>query len=42
MGIQVVSGATLMCTFGTAPSSLMVLPANLVQAGGMPAAGRVT
>ena len=38
MGIQVVSGATLMCTFGTAPSSLMVLPANLVQAGGMPAA----
>ena len=38
MGIQVVSGATLMCTFGTAPRSLMVLPANLVQAGGMPAA----
>lgn len=38
MGLQVVSGALLACSFGTAPSSLMVLPANLVNAGGPPAA----
>jgi len=35
---QVCSGALLMCTFGVAPSSLVVAPANRVNAGGMPAA----
>ena len=38
MGIQVVMGATLMCSFGTAPSSLSVLPASMVQACSMAAA----
>ena len=38
MGLQVVAGATLTCTFGAAPSVLMVLPANCVMAGGPPAA----
>lgn len=38
MGLQVVSGATLSCSFGTAPSSFVVLPTNLVNAGKMPAA----
>ncbi|MCB0376615.1 MAG: DUF4280 domain-containing protein [Sinomicrobium sp.] len=35
---QVCMGATLMCSFGTAPSSMMVLPANRVTACKMPAA----
>ncbi|RKH10772.1 DUF4280 domain-containing protein [Corallococcus sp. CA053C] len=32
MGIQVAAGATLMCTFGVAPSTLVVLPKNKVMA----------
>jgi hypothetical protein len=35
---QVVSGATLACTFGVAPSTLTVLPANRVQCSKVPAA----
>lgn len=35
---QVVAGATLMCTFGMAPSSLIVLPVNKTMVGGPPAA----
>lgn len=38
MGMQVVSGALLMCSFGAAPSSLMVLPASKTLVGGPPAA----
>lgn len=38
MPIQVVNGATLMCTMGMAPSVLTVLPVNRVMSGGMPAA----
>lgn len=38
MGIQVVTGAMLMCSFGMAPSTLTVLPTNRTMAGGMPAA----
>jgi hypothetical protein len=38
MGLQVVSGATLMCTFGAAPGTLTVLPVNRTMVGGMPAA----
>lgn len=38
MPIQVVNTAQLMCTFGAAPSVFVVLPANRVMAGGMPAA----
>ncbi|KFE65398.1 DUF4280 domain-containing protein [Hyalangium minutum] len=37
MGAQVVMGATLQCSFGVAPSTLMVLPANRVM-GSTPAA----
>ena len=37
MGAQVVMGATLQCSFGAAPSTLMVLPANHVL-GATPAA----
>ena len=37
MGCQVCMGATLKCTFGAAPSSLVVLPTNRVLAT-MPAA----
>jgi hypothetical protein len=37
MGAQVVMGATLQCSFGVAPSSLMVLPTNRVL-GSTPAA----
>jgi len=33
MGIQVCMGATLQCSFGAAPSSLVVLPANRVMTG---------
>lgn len=35
---QVVNGALLQCSFGAAPSSLGVLPTNMVNVGGMPAA----
>ena len=38
MGIQVVSGAMMMCTLGVAPSALNVLPANRTMCGGQPAA----
>jgi hypothetical protein len=38
MPIQVVSGASLACTFGAAPSTLMVLPATGVTCSKMPAA----
>lgn len=38
MPIQVVNGASLMCSFGVAPSSLVVLPANRVMSGNQPAA----
>ena len=38
MPMQVVSGATLMCTFGIAPSTLTVLPVNRVMCSKMPAA----
>ncbi|HEY1611767.1 MAG TPA: DUF4280 domain-containing protein [Paraburkholderia sp.] len=38
MGIQVVAGALLKCSFGVAPSALDVLPATGVTVGGMPAA----
>jgi uncharacterized protein DUF4280 len=38
MGTQVCMGAMLQCSFGVAPSSLVVLPANRVLAGGPPAA----
>jgi hypothetical protein len=36
MGIDVCSGATLQCSFGLAPSSLIVIPQNRVMSGGMP------
>lgn len=35
---QVVNGAVLQCSFGTAPSSLGVLPTNMDNVDGMPAA----
>ena len=38
MPVQVVSGATLACTFGVAPSTLTVLPATGVTCSKMPAA----
>ena len=38
MPIQVVSGAVLMCSFGVAPSSLVVLPVNRVMSGNQLAA----
>lgn len=38
MGQQVVTGALMQCSFGVAPSSLMVLPANRVMVNSMPAA----
>jgi hypothetical protein len=34
----VVTGAMCACTFGVAPSALMVLPTNMVLAGSLPAA----
>lgn len=34
----VVNGAMMMCSFGVAPSTLIVLPVNRVLAGNMPAA----
>ena len=33
MGIQVAMGANLQCSFGAAPGTLMVLPANKVMTG---------
>ncbi len=38
MGMCVCMGATTQCTFGAAPSSLMVLPVNKTMTGVMPAA----
>jgi len=38
MGIQVCMGAMMQCSFGVAPSSLVVLPANATMAGGPSAA----
>jgi hypothetical protein len=38
MAMQVVAGAVLQCSFGAAPSTLNVLPANRTNAGGPPAA----
>jgi len=38
MAQQVCMGAMMMCSFGAAPSSLVVLPTNRVMAGGVPAA----
>lgn len=38
MAQQVCQGATLMCSFGMAPSQLNILPANRVNTGQMPAA----
>jgi len=38
MPMHVCSGATLMCSFGTGPSQLNVLPANQMLTGNMPAA----
>lgn len=35
---QVCMGATMMCTFGVAPASLIVLPENRVMTSNMPAA----
>lgn len=38
MALQVVNGAQLTCTFGAAPSKLVVLPANRVNCENQPAA----
>jgi hypothetical protein len=38
MGQQVVAGAMMMCSFGVAPSALVVPPANKTMTGGPPAA----
>jgi len=38
MPVQVVNSAQLMCTFGMAPSALVVLPLNRVMSGNQPAA----
>ncbi len=38
MGIHVCMGAMLQCSFGAAPSTLVVLPANKVITSNMPAA----
>ena len=38
MGQQVIIGAMTMCSLGTAPSSLVVLPGKMTLACGMPAA----
>jgi hypothetical protein len=38
MAVQCVMGAMMMCTFGVAPSSLVVLPANRANSGGPPKA----
>ena len=36
MAMQVCMGANMMCTFGVAPSSLVVLPTNKVMTGQVP------
>lgn len=38
MPVQVVNSAQLMCTFGLAPTALVVLPINRVMSGNQPAA----
>ena len=38
MGMHVCMGATLQCSFGAAPSNLVVLPVNAVVTSGVPAA----
>ena len=38
MGVQTVMGAMMLCSFGTAPCSLVVLPANRTLSVKMPAA----
>lgn len=38
MAIQVVNGATLMCTMGIGPSTFVVTPENRVMSGNQPAA----
>ncbi|HTA43765.1 MAG TPA: DUF4280 domain-containing protein [Bryobacteraceae bacterium] len=38
MAFQVNMGSMMQCSFGAAPSSLVVLPQNAVLAGGVPAA----
>lgn len=38
MAQQVVAGAMMMCSFGVAPSTLVVLPTNKTMCGGPPAA----
>lgn len=38
MGLQVVNSAVLQCSFGAAPSTLIILPAHRTMAGGQPAA----
>lgn len=38
MGLQVINGAPCACSFGTAPSSLVILPTNCVNAVNQPAA----
>ncbi len=38
MGMLINTGAMMACSFGAAPSALMVLPANKVLCGGPPAA----
>lgn len=38
MGVNVVNGALLQCSFGLAPSPLTVLPTNRVMVSNMPAA----
>ena len=38
MGIQIVMGVMMLCFFGTAPCSLIVLPVNRVLVANMPAA----
>ena len=38
MGFHVVNGAAILCSFGTAPSSLIVLPANRELVSNLPAA----
>lgn len=38
MGVQVCMGAMMQCSFGAAPSSLVVLPTNQTLTGGPPAA----
>ncbi|MEA3354646.1 MAG: DUF4280 domain-containing protein [Campylobacterota bacterium] len=38
MGMHVTTGALMTCSFGVAPSSLMVLPKNKLLVGGKPAA----